>query len=88
MFEILAKKIGGTEKFFFEKRAPSSKLMVKELVNKKGVVKVMAIITTCMWCLDLIWSVILYKRCFRIHTLIQYGKLIKRDPKINIVIHA
>eukprot|EP00483_Globobulimina_turgida_P009601 UN09620 len=46
-------------------------LMVKEIINDHGVTEYSVIISTIMWIIDIIASLILFKKCFRTHTLIQ-----------------
>lgn len=62
-------------------------LMIKEIVSaNKSLGEILIIITASMWVINVIASLILFKKCFKTNTLIHYGKLIKKDPNIDIIV--
>ena len=61
-------------------------LMIKQIVKKKDITEVLVCIAASIWIINVILSLILYRKCFKIHTVIQYTKLIKKDPKLQVVI--
>ena len=57
-------------------------LMIKEIVNDKNSwTEVLVIIAGSMWIIDLILSLILFKKCMKTNTLMHYGKLMRKEPE-------
>eukprot|EP01083_Nonionella_stella_P124642 376504_1 len=62
-------------------------LMIKQIINKHSAFyKILVVITTSMWCIDLIATLMLFRKSFKLNAMVQYGKLLIKDPKLEIAV--
>ena len=64
-------------------------LMIKEIINHRHTwTETLVIISASMWTIDLISSLILFKKCLKTNTLMHYGKLLRKEPeKVRIFVN-